>query len=351
MSRRCLRPACGLLLTLVGLGILGGVPRAAQGADLPNLGLPAAAPAREPQADPAPRDRDGLQNPFTPENVLIWAAERGPRLLLVAAITFLLHVAVNILSRRIVVFITRKQSDGAPSDREDRANTLVSVFHSTAVLVLYAAALLMTLDIAGVPIAPLLGGAAVAGLAVAFAAQSLIKDYFYGFMILLEDQYSVNDVVKIGGITGFVERITLRVTVLRDFDAVHFVPHGQITTVSNLTYRWSRAVFDINVSYSADVDRVMGLLVELGNQMRQDAHFGSLILDDPEMLGVDAFDDSAVTIKFLLKTKPLKQWEVKRELLRRIKKRFDEEGIEIPFPQRVVHLRRDDRPPAPESGA
>jgi small conductance mechanosensitive channel len=205
------------------------------------------------------------------------------------------------------------------------------VFRNAATMVIIAGGILMLLDEVNIPIAPLMGGAAVFGLAVAFGAQSLIKDFFSGFMILLEQQYMVNDVIKIGDISGQVERITLRTTVLRDMEGrVHFVPHGQITSTTNMTHGWSRAVFDIPVSYREDVDHLIDVLVALGKQLRRDPEFGPLILEDPVMLGIDSFSDTAVMVKFYLKTRPLRQWPVKRELLRRIKVCFDEMGIEIP---------------------
>jgi small conductance mechanosensitive channel len=140
-----------------------------------------------------------------------------------------------------------------------------------------------------------------------------------------------------------VEKITLRVTVLRDLEGiVHFIPHGTITTVSNMTHGWSRALLEIGVAYKEDVDRVMRILVDIGQDLRRDSKFSSLILADPEMLGVDGFGDSSVLIKFFIKTRPLQQWTVKREMLRRIKKRFDELGIEIPFPHRTVFHRYDE---------
>jgi small conductance mechanosensitive channel len=156
-------------------------------------------------------------------------------------------------------------------------------------------------------------------------------------MILLESQYGLNDVIKVGELSGVVERITLRITVLRGLDGtVHFIPNGQINSVSNMTHGWSRALFNIGVAYKENVDHVMKILMELGKELRRDAQFRYVILDDPEMLGVDHFGDSAVEIKFFIKTRPLKQWAVKRELLRRIKLKFDELGIEIPFPHRTV---------------
>ena len=157
-------------------------------------------------------------------------------------------------------------------------------------------------------------------------------------MILLEQQYTINDVIRIGDISGMVERITLRMTVLRDLEGrVHFIPHGQISSTTNMTYGWSRAVFDVGVAYKENVDSVIGVIEELGHAMREDSEFGPLILEDLTMLGVDGFGDSAVVIKFFIKTLPLQQWAVKRELMRRIKRRFDQLGIEIPFPHRTVY--------------
>jgi small conductance mechanosensitive channel len=228
----------------------------------------------------------------------------------------------------------------------------VGVFRNAAALVLLGGGCLMLLDEVGIPIVPLMGGAAVLGLAVAFGAQNLIRDYFSGFMVLLEDQYGIGDVVKIGDTAGQVERISLRTTVLRDLEGVvHFIPHGTIQSVSNLTHGWSRALFKIGIAYKEDADRVMQVLVDLGRELRHDPAFGPLILNDPEMLGVDDFGDSCVLIKFLMKTKPLQQWAVKRELLRRIKRRFDELGIEIPFPHRTVYHRHEQGTDRADEGA
>jgi small-conductance mechanosensitive channel len=197
----------------------------------------------------------------------------------------------------------------------------------------------------GVDVTVLVGGAAVFSLAIAFGAQSLVKDYFSGFVILMEDQYRVGNVVEINNKSGLVEDISLRMTTLRDLEGIaHFIPHSQITTVSNLTHGWSRVVLDVSVAYKEDVNRVMEVLLELAREMRKEPQFGPLILDEPEMLGVDAFADSAVVIKFMVRTRPLKQWIVKRELLRRIKIRFDELGIEIPFPHRTLYHRGLDEP-------
>jgi small conductance mechanosensitive channel len=259
------------------------------------------------------------------------------------------HRLSRAFSRRVVQIMSQGTSNrGTHKDRENRAQTLVGVFNSALSLLILGGGSLMILDEVGIPIVPLMGGAAVIGLAVAFGAQNLIKDYFSGFMVLLEDQYGINDVVKIGDISGMVEHISLRTTVLRDLEGVvHFIPHGNITTVSNQTHGWSRALFDIGIDYKEDIDRVMDVLLEIGRDLRRDPVFNPLILDDPEMLGVDNLADSSVILKFFLKTRPLQQWTVKREMLRRIKKRFDELGIEIPYPIQTVHHRYDSPPPVP----
>jgi small conductance mechanosensitive channel len=303
--------------------------------------------ARHREFDAAEADKkvQELVNPYTPRNVLQWLIDHGPRLLAIVIIMWLLQRLVRIGSRRFVNAVVART--GRKSQRkllEDRVDTLNGVFRNTASLLILSGGTLMFLQELGIPIVPLMGGAAVFGLAFAFGAQNLIKDYFSGFMILLEDQYAVRDVVKIGDVAGLVERISLRVTMLRDLDGnAHFIPNGSISSITNMTHGWSRSLFDIGVSYREDVDRVMAALVGLCKELREDPKFGPWILDDPEMLGVDALTDSAIVIKFFVKTQPLKQWDVKRELLRRIKIRFDEMGIEIPFPQRVVHHRYDER--------
>ncbi len=281
-----------------------------------------------------------LLNPIAPRNLFRWAIVRGPRVLIIVIGMLLVHLLVRSFSRTIVGFITRNSQRGSADDRKNRASTLVGVFRYAAGVVVFGGGMVMLLDVIGVPIVPLMGGAAVIGLAVAFGAQNLIRDYFTGFMMLMEDQYSVNDVVKIGSIAGLVELITLRMTVLRDLEGTrHFVPHGTVTCVSNLTHGWSRAKLDVPIAYKENVDRAISVLMQIGKEMRLDPILGKQILEDPEMLGVDSLDDSCVTIRMLLKTRPLKQWPVKREMLRRIKNKFDELGIEIPFPHRTVYHR------------
>lgn len=279
------------------------------------------------------------------ENVIV----RGPKIVGVILIMMALLWLSRIISRRLVHLFS-KSGAGDHKDREDRASTLGSVFDNAARVAIFIGGILMTLDVIGIPIGPLLGGAAVMGLAIAFGAQSLIKDYFTGFIVLLENQYKINDIVTIAGMTGTVERITLRITVLRDFEGkVYFIPNGQINSVTNHTHGWARAAIDVDVAYHENVDRVVDVLKQLTAQMREDDDWKDLILADAEILGVDALRESAVSIRIGFKVQPAKQWALKRELLRRIKNRFDELGIEIPFPQQTVHHRYEDgQPPVPQ---
>jgi len=281
-------------------------------------------------ADAADAELAALMSPFTRRNITRWANKHGPNLLAIIGGMIGVHFLVRQSGRHIVRLAARNGNRGSPEDRENRASTLVGVFRYAAGIAVFGGGLVMLLDEVGVPIVPLMGGAAVIGLAVAFGAQNLIRDYFSGFMMLTEDQFSVNDVVKVGNVSGVVERITLRVIVLRDLEGVrHFIPHGTVTSVSNLTHGWSRALFDVPVSYSEDIDQVIGVLRDLARDLKADPVFGRQILEEPDMLGVNALTDSKVVIRFLLKTRPLQQWSIRREMLLRIKKRFEELGIAL----------------------
>jgi small conductance mechanosensitive channel len=190
----------------------------------------------------------------------------------------------------------------------------------------------------GIAVAPILGAAGVIGLAVGFGAQSLVKDYFAGFFILLENQMRQGDVVDIAGKAGLVEEITLRYVRLRDYDGnVHFVSNGLITTVTNMSRGYAQSVVDVGVAYREDTDEALAVMRETGAEMRADPVFGPKILDDLEVAGVDRWADSAVILRCRFKVRPLEQWNVRREFLRRLKKAFDARGIEIPFPHLTVY--------------
>jgi small conductance mechanosensitive channel len=290
-------------------------------------------------AQTAPADDEPFRVP-TLRDLKNWGKEHGLSVLAIIVVIAATLWLAGLLEGRIVRLLARGDDRGSIVERENRARTLVGVLNNALRTAALAIGAIMILKEFAIPVEPLLGGVAVIGLAVAFGAQSLIKDYFTGFMVLLEQQYVLGDVVQIGNITGQVENVTLRLTVLRDFEGrVHFIPHGQITTVTNLTHGWSRAVIDVGIAYDEDPDRVVQVLTDLSRELREDPKFGPMILEDVSMLGVDTLGDSSVTIKFGIKTRPAKQWDVKREMLRRIKRRFAELGIDIPFPQRMVWVR------------
>jgi small conductance mechanosensitive channel len=184
-----------------------------------------------------------------------------------------------------------------------------------------------------------LAGAGIAGLAIGFGAQSLVKDVISGFFIILEDQIRIGDVVNIAGVGGIVEAISLRTIRLRDIEGrVHIVPNGLIEVATNFTREWSRALVEIGVAYKEDVDRVIDVLKEVGEDLRNDPDFKDLILEPMTVQGLDSFGDSSVNIRIFFKTLPIKQWDVAREFRKRVKKAFDQRGISIPFPHRTIYM-------------
>jgi small conductance mechanosensitive channel len=207
---------------------------------------------------------------------------------------------------------------------------------------------MMVLSELGVSLAPILGAAGIAGVAIGFGAQSLVKDFFSGFFILFEDQIRTGDVVRIAGHSGAVEEITLRHTRLRDYEGnVHYVPNGMIDSVVNMSRGFAQAVIDVGVAYRENTDEVCAVMRETARALRADPAFAPLILDDVEIAGVDKWDASSVVIRCRIRTVALEQWSVRREYLRRLKFAFDEAGIEIPFPHLTVYAGQDKAGNAP----
>jgi small conductance mechanosensitive channel len=242
--------------------------------------------------------------------------------------------------------IKRGQAEGEPpSESVKRADTLVRLVRKAVYLVLWTAVVLVVLQEIGVEIGPILAGAGIAGLAVGFGAQNLVRDVISGFFLILENQVRVGDVAIINGTGGLVEQVNFRTLVLRDLaGVVHVFPNGTINTLSNMTQEWSAYVFEIGVAYKENTDRVIAVMQKVLEDLQTDAVFGLLILETPEIMGVDKFADSAVVIKGRIKTRPIRQWMVGREFLRRLKLAFDEEGIEIPFPHQTVYFGEASKP-------
>ena len=224
-------------------------------------------------------------------------------------------------------------------DEVTRVETLARVFHYAATIVTCLVAGMAVLDALGISIAPLLATAGVAGLAIGFGAQSLVKDYFTGLFLLIEDQIRQGDVVEVAGKAGVVEEVTLRYVRLRDGDGfVHFVPNGEIKLVTNRTRGFARAVIDVGVGYGSDIEQAFAVMREVAKAMRADPNWQNRIADDLEVLGVDKLDNSAVLLRVQLRVvPPIERDNVRREFQKRIKLAFDERGIEIPFPQLTVH--------------
>ena len=264
------------------------------------------------------------------------AASTTLRIVVILVAAWLL---IGVLQRAIRAFRVRIASRFDDREAVKRAETLGRVFRYVAAVVVSLIAGMLVLGELGISVAPILGAAGVVGLAVGFGAQSLVKEYFTGFFILLENQIRQGDVVKLDGHAGLVEVVTLRFVQLRDYDGnVHFVPNGSITTVVNMSRGFAQAVIDVGVAYRENTDEVVKVMRAVGREMRADVAYAARILDDLEVAGVERWDDSAVVIRCRFKVTPLEQWSVRREYLRRLKIAFDAVGIEIPFPQVSLHV-------------
>jgi small conductance mechanosensitive channel len=254
-------------------------------------------------------------------------------------ILLLAWILQGVAARLIRLFRTYMARRTGP-DEITRIETLAKVFRYSATIVIFIVAGTLVLDAFGISIAPILATAGVAGLAIGFGAQSLIKDYFTGFFILLEDQIREGDVIEVAGKAGQVEELTLRYVRLRDGDGyVHFVPNGEIKLVSNRTRGFARAVVDVGIGYGVDIEQALAVMREVGRTMRADEQWKTRVADDIEILGVEKLDSSAVVLRGQLKVVPaVEQQNVKREFLKRLKIEFDARGIELPFPQLTVHV-------------
>ena len=255
---------------------------------------------------------------------------------LILIVTAVLWNAADLVIQRLLRVATRSL------DRERtarRLDTLVPLLRSVLQATIGVLAALLLLSELGVNIGPLLAGAGILGLAVGFGAQTLVKDLITGVTILLEDGATVGDVIEVAGHAGVVEEMRIRVIQLRDLAGnVHLVPYSDVTTIKNFTKEFSYYLFEIGVAYREDTDEVCAVLTELSEEMEKDGEFGPDILEPLQILGVDQFADSAVIIKARMKTKPIRQWAIGREFNRRMKKRFDERGIEIPFPHTTLYF-------------
>ncbi len=270
----------------------------------------------------------------------------GLRIALTVLGVYVLLRFISILIGRVEkVMVKDKGEFFATIETEKRVRTLGNILRKATFVTVFVVALMMVLREVGIDIAPIITGAGIIGIAVGFGAQNLVRDVISGFFIILENQIRVGDVAVINGTGGLVEEINLRTVVLRDLEgSVHIFPNGTINALSNKSRGWTCYVIDVGVAYKENVDRVMDVLKEVREEIYKDETFRPLILEHLTVLGVDSFGESEVTIKCIIKTQPLKQWEVGRELRRRIKNTFDQKDIEIPFPHLSVYFGEASKP-------
>ena len=262
-----------------------------------------------------------------------------------ASIAIVLIVALVVweaASAAIERYLDQADEGAEALARRDRARTLLPLLRNVLFFFIAVLVVLVVLAELGVNIGPLLAGAGIAGLAIGFGSQKLVQDVITGAFMLFEDAVAVGDVARVAGTAGKVEDMSIRSIRLRDLSGnVHTIPFSAIDTVTNMTKEWSYYVFEVGIAYREDVDEVIGVLEQLGEEIRADEDFGPKILEPLEVLGLDSFGDSAIVIKARFKTMPIEQWSVGREFNRRIKRRFDELGIEIPFPHQTIYFGED----------
>lgn len=324
------------------------------------------------QSDPL-REACGDDPSFTCERVYDWTGSAGwaeaadklldtpARILLILVVAYLANLLVRRAIKRLIAQITDPEAQDklrslkrrAPVSIVDtgsvslraaaRAQTLGLVLRSIATAVIWAIAVTMVLGELGINLGPLIAGAGIAGVAIGFGAQSLVKDFLAGIFMLVEDQYGVGDTIDAGEAIGTVEAVTLRTTRLRDVEGtVWHVPNGTIQRVGNMSQQWARALLDVDVAYGTDVDRAEAVIKRVADDLWREAGWQGKVLEEPEVWGVQRLGPDAVSIRLVVKTRPSEQWAVMRELRRRLFDAFRDAGIEIPFPQRTVWVRRDE---------
>jgi moderate conductance mechanosensitive channel len=272
------------------------------------------------------------------ELIIPWLLSHGIKILFITIGTYILNRFLKHTIEKIVRTAVVSDKYLSKEAEEKREDTLIRIFTWSSRIIILFITTLMILQEFGIPIGPILAGAGIIGIAVGFGGQYFIKDIISGFFFILENQYRVGDVVNFDGTGGLVEDISLRMTTLRDLDGtVYHIPHGEIKKVANLSKDFARINLNIGIAYAANLDHVIKIVNKVGDELSQDPQWKEFIIKPPQFLRVDDFADSSIVIKILGETQPLKQWEVTGELRKRIKIAFDNEGIEIPFPQRVVH--------------
>jgi small conductance mechanosensitive channel len=272
--------------------------------------------------------------------VVTWLIDHGIRILIIVIVGAVLWFALNRLLPPIVRRgVSRSKYKESKEGMEKRTKTLLSIFRGVGRVLIVIIGIMMILDEVGLAITPVLAGFGIAGVALGFGAQYLIRDLIAGIFIVLENQYRVGDVVRVADISGLVEDVTLRKTVLRDLDGIiHHVPNGEIRAASNFTRHFARVNLNVSVGYGTDLDHAISVINRVGEELAEDEKWRKVIKSPPQVLRVDNLGDSGIDIKILGDVKPMEQWGVMGELRLRIKKAFDAEGIEIPWPHTKVYF-------------
>ena len=277
-------------------------------------------------ADPTPRTLLRLVENWR-EDSIDFLRHDAPKIIAILLVAFVLNRVLKLISNRLAAY---RQVQGLPTGvRSQQLRTLSGIVYSVGTFIIIFLAAMSILKLLGIDMGPLLASAGIVGLAVGFGAQTLVKDVINGFFILIENQFDVGDVIKVTGVQGTVEAMTLRRTILRDADGtVHTVPNSNITIVSNMTRDWTQLALHVSVDYKEDSDRVVRLLKEIGTDLRNDKGFANAIVADPDVPGIDKISNTEVDYLVLVKTRPGQQWAVSRELRRRIKACFQQQNIQ-----------------------
>jgi small conductance mechanosensitive channel len=270
---------------------------------------------------------------------LAWLITHGLQIIIIILGAYIVNWISDKIIRRVVRLVIITDGFTLPNKAEaKREQTLIRIFIGATQVLIFIITITLILQEVGIMVVPILAGVSIVGIAVGFGGQYLMRDIITGLFIILENQYRIGDVVNFDGVGGLVEDISLRMTTIRDLDGtVYHIPHGEIKKVANLTKVFSRVNINIGVAYNSDIEKVISVVNEVGNTLAEDPQWKEAIIKAPQFLRIDNFADSAIIIKILGDTQPIKQWEVAGELRKRLKIAFDKQGIEIPFPQREVH--------------
>lgn len=278
-------------------------------------------------------------------DIVNWLLYDFTYILISLVVVIVLIWLFNAISRNLEKVILKRSDALHDKEAQKRVKTLMSIGRGIMRLILWAIFALILLKRIGIEIGPIIASAGIAGIAIGFGAQELIRDFLAGFFVLLDNQIRTDDIVVINGTTGVVEKIELRTIRLRDHSGVvHIFQHGKVNTLSNMTKEWSALVFEIGVAYKEDVDTVIAIMKSVGEDLEKDSRFSGNILEPISILGVEQFANSSIQLKVRIKTQTGEQWQTRREYMRRLKYAFDKKGIEIPFPHTTLYWGEKSKP-------